>query len=40
VTVPNDIFFACLGGQWLTYVLEQADGNWRVSGTTGVIGIS
>jgi hypothetical protein len=40
VTVPNDIFFACLGGQWLTYVLEQADGDWRVTGTTGVIGIS
>jgi hypothetical protein len=40
VTVPNDIFFACLGGQWLTYVLEQADGDWRVTGTTGVTGIS
>ena len=40
VTVPNEMFFACLGGQWLTYVLESAQGNWRVTGTEGPIGIS
>jgi hypothetical protein len=40
VTVPNSMFFACLGGQWLTYVLESADGDWRVTGTEGPIGIS
>ena len=39
VTVPNDMFFACLGGQWLTYVLEQADGDWHVTGIKGPIGI-
>ena len=40
VTVPNDMFFACLGAQWLTYVLEQAEGDWRITGTKGPIGIS
>jgi hypothetical protein len=40
VTVPNDMFFACLGGQWLTYVLERAENDWRVTGTEGPIGIS
>ena len=40
VTVSNDMFFACLGGQWLTYVLENAEGDWRVTGTEGPIGIS
>ena len=40
VTVPNGLFFACLGGQWLTYELERADGEWRVTGTKGPIVIS
>jgi hypothetical protein len=34
-TVPNGMFFACLGGQWLTYVLERSDGDWRITGTKG-----
>ncbi len=40
VTVPNSMFFACLGGQWLTYVLEGAQEDWHVTGTEGPIGIS
>lgn len=40
VKVPSDLFFACLGGLWLTYVLEPADGGWQVVGTTGGIAIS
>lgn len=39
-TVPNDLFFACLGGQWLTYVLDNEEGHWRVTGTEGGIAIS
>jgi hypothetical protein len=40
VTVANGLFFACLGGQWLTYVLELVDGDWRVVGTKGTVAIS
>jgi hypothetical protein len=40
VTVSNSLFFAALGAQWLTYVLEQQDGAWHVSGTTGPRAIS
>jgi hypothetical protein len=40
VTVPNSLFFACLGGQWLSYVLEREDGDWRVVGTKGPLLIS
>ena len=40
LTVPNRMFFACLGGQWLTYVLERSDGDWQVVGTKGPIAIS
>jgi hypothetical protein len=40
VTVPNSLFFACLGGQWLTYVLERSDSAWQVVGTKGPIAIS
>jgi hypothetical protein len=40
VTVRNRMFFACLGGQGLTYVLERAEGDWRVTGTKGPIVIS
>jgi hypothetical protein len=40
VTVPNGLFFACLGGQWLTYVLELKGGAWTVVGTRGPVAIS
>jgi len=40
VTVPNTLFFACLGGQWLTYKLEQAGASWQVAGTKGPYAIS
>lgn len=40
VTVPSDLFFGCLGGLWLTYVLEAEDGGWHVAGTKGGIAIS
>lgn len=40
VTVPNRMFFACLGGQWLTYVVERSKGDWNVVGTKGPIAIS
>jgi hypothetical protein len=33
-TVPNGLYFACLGGQWSTYVVERVDGQWTVQGTT------
>lgn len=40
VRVPSGMFFSCLGGQWLTYVLEPRGGSWRVLGTRGPISIS
>ena len=40
VTVPSDLFFACLGGLWVTYVLEAEDGGWQIAGTKGGIAIS
>jgi hypothetical protein len=40
VTVANGVFFSCLGGQWLTYVLERVDGDWRVVGTKGAVAVS
>jgi hypothetical protein len=40
LAVPNRMFFACLGGQWLTYVLERSDGDWQVVGTRGPVAIS
>jgi hypothetical protein len=40
VTVANGLFFACLGGQWLTYVLKPVGSSWRVVGTTGPVAIS
>lgn len=40
VTVANSLFFACLGGQWLTYVIEPAANDWRVVGTKGPVAIS
>jgi len=39
-TVPTGLFFACLGGQWLTYVLERTDSGWRIVGTTGPVAIA
>jgi hypothetical protein len=39
-TVANGLFFGCLGGQWLTYVLEPVRDGWRVSGTKGPVAIS
>ena len=33
-------YVACLGATWLTYVLqEQPGGGWRVTGTTGFMGV-
>jgi hypothetical protein len=40
VTVANGLFFACLGGQWLTYVVESKDSAWAVVGTKGPVAIS
>jgi hypothetical protein len=41
VAVPSGLFFACLGGQWLTYVLERRkDGEWNIVGTKGPVAIS
>ena len=40
VTVGNELFVACLAGQWLTYVLERREGTWRVVGTKGPIAVS
>ncbi len=40
VTVPGDIFVACLSGLSATFVLEQEGDEWRVTGTEGGIGIS
>jgi hypothetical protein len=40
VTVPNDMFFACLGAQWLTYVLKREEGDWRVTGIKGPTAIA
>ncbi len=40
VTVATGLFFACLGGQWLTYVLERVGDEWRIVGTKGPVAIS
>ncbi|MDQ3669056.1 MAG: hypothetical protein M3377_02080 [Actinomycetota bacterium] len=40
VTVATGLFVACLGGQWLTYVLERGDDEWRIVGTRGPVAIS
>jgi hypothetical protein len=39
-TVANSLFIACLGGQWLTYVLEPRAGRWRVVDTNGPVVVS
>ena len=41
VQVAINGFVACLGATWLTYVVQNQPGTgWRVTGTTGPIGIS
>src|SRR5215472_10183417 len=41
VHVAINGFVACLGATWLTYVLQDQPGTgWRVTGTTGSMGIS
>lgn len=40
VHVPNGLWCGGLCGQWLTYVVEQQNGEWRVTGTTGPSAIS
>lgn len=41
VRVAINGFVACLGATWLTYVLQDQPGaGWRVTGTTGSMGIS
>jgi hypothetical protein len=33
-------YVACLAATWLTYVVEQGNGRWRITGTTGPRAIS
>jgi hypothetical protein len=40
VEVETSLWINGLAGQWLTYVLEQKDGSWAVTGTTGPTAIS
>jgi len=41
VQVAINGFVACLGATWLTYVVQHQPGTgWRVTGTTGAMGIS
>lgn len=40
VEVETSLWINGLAGQWLTYVLEQKDGSWAVTGTTGPMAIS
>jgi hypothetical protein len=41
VKVAINGFVACLGATWLTYVVQHQPGTgWRVTGTTGAVGIS
>ena len=40
VEVSNSLLCGGLCGQWMTYVLESADGRWRITGTTGPMAIS
>jgi hypothetical protein len=35
VQVSNSLWCGGLCGQWLTYVLREDDGRWRITGTTG-----
>lgn len=40
VKVEASLWISGLAGEWLTYVLEQRDGTWKVTGTTGPMAIS
>jgi hypothetical protein len=40
VQVEGSLYFANLGAGGRTYILERVDGEWRVTGDTGVIWIS
>ena len=40
VEVANELFFACLGAQGLTYIVKHVDGQWQVTGTTGPISVA
>ena len=40
VQVSNSLWCGGLCGQWLTYVLREEDGRWRITGTTGPVAIS
>ncbi len=40
VEVSNSLWCGGLCGQWMTYVLEQHQGRWKITGTTGPAAIS
>jgi hypothetical protein len=40
VKVGNSLFITGLAAQWLTYVVENENGVWKVVGTTGPVAIS
>jgi hypothetical protein len=40
VEVKVGMLCGSLCGTWLTYVVESAAGGWKVTGTTGPVGIS
>jgi hypothetical protein len=40
VEVEASLWLNGLAGQWLTYVVQNADDEWRVTGTTGPISVS
>lgn len=40
VQVPNRLWISGLAGQWQVYVLQKSDGQWKIKGNTGVVGIS
>jgi hypothetical protein len=40
VEVQTSLWINGLAGQWLTYVLAERDGAWKVTGTTGQMAIS
>ena len=40
VEVPNELYLACLGAQWLTYVVERSGDGWDVTAVTGPVEIA
>ena len=40
VEVDASLYMANVAGTWLTYVLEGSAADWKVTGTTGAVGIS